>query len=324
MPNTVKRYFVTGGTGFIGTHLIAQLRAAGHDVVALVRNPAKAQALKALGAELAQGDVTERSTLRAPMEGADGVFHLAAWYEVGTDSSRAETVNVEGTRNVLETMRALGIPKGVYTSTLAVNSDTGGRRVDESYRYNGPHLSVYDETKWRAHYEVAEPLIEQGLPLVIVMPGVVYGPGDTSQLGALLQQAVKGKRVMLPGGKTGVCWVHVEDVASAHGLAMERGELGETYIIAGPCHTFREGFEMAARVTNQRLQAVWLAPGLLRGMARVMGIVEKVLPVPADYSAETMRVTGGTTYYGDNSKAKQELGYAPHSLEEGLRNTFSS
>jgi nucleoside-diphosphate-sugar epimerase len=321
---TIKRYFVTGGTGFIGGHLVRQLRNNGHEVVALVRNPAKAEALEALGARLAKGDVTEPDTLRAPMKGADGVFHLAAWYRVGTDSSRAEAANVEGTRNVLKTMQALGIPKGVYTSTLAVNSDTGGWRVDESYRYRGPHLSTYDETKWRAHYEVAAPFIEQGLPLVIVMPGVVYGPGDTSQLGKLLLRAVTGKRLLLPGGRTGVCWAHVEDVARAHVLAMERGrgQPGESYIIAGPCHSFRAGFETAARVTGQPLRAVWLQPGLLRGTARVMAVVEKALPVPADYTAEAMRVTGGTTYYGDNGKAKRELGYAPRSLEEGLRDTF--
>ncbi len=318
------RYFVTGATGFIGGHLVRQLREAGHEVVALVREPARAQALAAQGVELARGDVTYRGTLRAPMEGADGVFHLAAWYEIGTDSSQAEAINVEGTCHVLETMQVLGIPKGVYTSSLAVNSDTGGQSMDETYRYAGSHLSAYDETKWRAHYEVAEPLIAQGLPLVVVMSGVVYGPGDTSQSGALLRRAVEGKRVLLPAGKTGACWAHVEDVARAHLLAMARGEPGESYIIAGPCHTFREVFETAARVAGQPLRAVWLPPRLLQGMAKVMDIVEKVLAVPPDFSAEAMRVTGGTTYFGDNGKAKRELGYVPRSLEEGLRDTFAA
>lgn len=317
------RYFVTGGTGFIGGYLVKQLLEAGHEVVALVRDPTKAQDLAALGAQLAQGDVTERETLQAPMEGADGVFHLAAWYKVGTDSRQAEAINVGGTRNVLETMRVLRIPKGVYTSTLAVNSDTGGRRVDEAHRYDGPHLSAYDETKWRAHYEVAEPLMAAGLPLVVVMPGAVYGPGDTSQLGALLRRAVAGERLLLPGGRTGMCWAHVEDVARAHALAMERGTPGESYIVAGPCHTFREGFETAARVASQPLRALWVPPGVLKGTARVVNLLERVLPVPADLSAEAMRVTSGTTYYGDNGKARRELGYAPRSLEDGLRDTFT-
>ena len=317
-----RRYFVTGGTGFIGLELVRQLREAGHEVVALVRDPAKAEQLAAVGATLTKGDITDRASLAEPMADADGVFHLAAWYEVGTDSRRAHAVNVEGTRNVLETMRALGVPKGVYTSTLAINSDTRGRHVDESYRYRGPHLSAYDESKWRAHVEVAEPMMQAGLPLVIVMPGAVYGPGDTSQLGALLKQAHAGRRLLLPGGRTGLCWGHVEDVARAHRLAMERGEVGETYIVAGPCHTFREGFETLERVTGRLLRAIFMPPVVLRGMARVMGVVEKLVPVPPTYTAEALRVAGGTTYYGDNAKAKRELGYAPRPLEQGLRDTF--
>jgi nucleoside-diphosphate-sugar epimerase len=315
------RYFVTGATGFIGGVLVRQLRDAGHDMVALVRDLKKAASLEALGVELAQGDVTERGTLRAPMMGADGVFHAAAWYAVGTDSSRAVAINVEGTRNVLETMQALAIPKGVYTSTLAVNSDTKGRRVDETYRYTGPHLSAYDETKARAHFEVAVPLIEQGLPLVIVMPGLVYGPGDTSQMGAVLRQAVEGRLVTLPGDAAG-CWAHVDDVVAGHVLAMEKGEPGETYVIAGPCHSWREVFEVAARVTGTKLRALWTPGAVMRGMARVMGVAEKVLPVPSTFRAETLRELGGTTYFGDNSKAKRELGYAPRSLEDGMRDTF--
>lgn len=316
------RYFVTGATGFIGGELVRQLRAGGHDVVALVRDVKKAAPLEALGVALAQGDVTARGTLRAPMTGADGVFHLAAWYGVGGDTSRAEAINVQGTRNVLEAMQALGVPKGVYTSSLAVNSDTRGMQVDEAYRFDGRHLSAYDATKARAHFEVAVPLMAQGLPLVIVMPGAVYGPDDTSQLGALLRDATAGKRLMLPGGGTGLCWAHVADVARGHLLAMERGEPGETYIIAGPCHTYREAFEAASRAAGTRLRASWLPPALLRALAGPTGAVERLLPLPADFSAEAMRVTGGTTYYGDNGRARRALGYAPRPLEEGMRDTF--
>ena len=318
------RYFVTGGTGFVGSHLIHRLLSDGHAVVALVRDPSRAGALADAGAELAEGDITERDSLHAPMAGADGIFHLAALYAIGIDPERAARINVEGTRNVLEVMRQLGIRKGVYTSTLAVNSDTDGRRVDESYRHDGPHLSAYDETKWRAHYEVAEPLVREGLPLVTVMPGVIYGPGDTSQVGDLLRQALRGERVVLPGPPTGACWAHVDDVVDGHVRAMEEGTPGEEYIIAGPCHTFKDAFETAARVAGKDLKAVFVAPGLLRTLASVMAVVEKALPVPAGYSAEAMRATGGTTYYGDNGKAKRELGYAPRDLEQGFRDLFAA
>lgn len=89
------------------------------------------------------------------------------------DKSDGVKINIEGTRNVLELMKELRIQKGVYTSTLAVNSDTYGQLVDETYHFTGKHLSEYDRTKWVAHYEVADPMIASGLPLVIVMPGVI-------------------------------------------------------------------------------------------------------------------------------------------------------
>jgi nucleoside-diphosphate-sugar epimerase len=162
------KYFITGATGFVGGVLAKQLREAGHEVRASVRSLEKAKDLQTLGVKLYKGDVTEKESMREPMTGVDGVFHVAGWYKIGTkDKSGGEQVNIQGTRNVLELMQELKIPKGVYTSTLAVNSDTHGQIVDESYRFAGKHLSEYDRTKAVAH-EIAEEFITKGLPLVIV------------------------------------------------------------------------------------------------------------------------------------------------------------
>jgi nucleoside-diphosphate-sugar epimerase len=151
-------------------------------VIALVRTPEKAGPLRDLGdaVTIAAGDITNRDSLRAPMTGVDGVFHCAAWYKLGVPApdagqAEAERINVEGTRNVLETMRELRVAKGVYTSTLAVFSDTGGREVDETHFHPGPFLSVYERTKWRAHYDVALRLIADGLPGVLKAASVVMG-----------------------------------------------------------------------------------------------------------------------------------------------------
>src|ERR1035438_9499338 len=191
------KYFITGATGFIGGELTRQLLARGHQVVALVRSPAAE--LAQLGVTLQQGDITDRASLRAGMTGVDGVFHVAAWYKLGEPDRRAaERINVEGTRNVLETMRDLGIARGVYTSTQAVFSDTHGRKVDETYRYDGKHLTEYDRTKWLAHYEVALPLARAGLPLVVVQPGVVYGPGDKSLIARTFAEVRQGKLSFVP------------------------------------------------------------------------------------------------------------------------------
>src|SRR5262245_26376410 len=126
-------YFLTGATGFIGARVARQLVEAGHQVAAVVRSPEKAHELAAMGVAVHKGDVTDKAGMRAPMAGVDGVFHIAGWYKIGVRDKRAgEQINVEGTRNVLELMQQLSIPKGVYTSTLAINSDTHGKLVDET------------------------------------------------------------------------------------------------------------------------------------------------------------------------------------------------
>ncbi|MEK6322553.1 MAG: NAD-dependent epimerase/dehydratase family protein [Acidobacteriota bacterium] len=316
------KYFLTGATGFVGGRLARQLVEAGHQVVAVVRNPAKAQDLADLGIAVHQGDVTDKESLRAPMSGVDGVFHVAAWYKVGVkDKREAEATNVQGTRNVLELMWELGIPKGVYTSTLAVFSDTHGRLVDEEFRYSGPHLSEYDRTKAMAHREVAEPMMAAGLPLVIVQPGLIYGPGDTSIVRQTLIQFLQSKLPMIPK-ESAYCWAHVDDVARGHILAMEKGRTGESYILAGPPHTFIEAIELAEQITGVPAPRMQVAPGMIKAMAAMMGAVEKVLPVPEAYTKESLRVTAGVTYLGDNAKARRELGYNPRPLQRGLAETL--
>lgn len=316
------KYFVTGATGFVGSHVVQQLVAQGHEVVVSVRAPAKAKELAELGVTITQGDVTDKESMRAPMQGVDGVFHIAGWYKVGVrDKSDGSRINIQGTRNVLELMQELGIKKGVYTSTLAVNSDTHGVLVDETYHYHGKHLSEYDRTKWVAHYEVADPLIAAGLPLVIVMPGLIYGPGDTSAVRTTFLQYLQRKLPVLPL-KTAFSWAHVDDIARGHILVMEQGKVGESYIIAGPTHTLIEGMQLAQKITGVPMPRLRMSPGMMKAMSATMGVVEKVFTVPADYSAEYLRISAGVTYIGSNAKARRELGYTPRPLEEGLTETL--
>jgi nucleoside-diphosphate-sugar epimerase len=315
------KYFLTGATGFIGARVARQLAEAGHQVVVVVRSPNKAQNLADLRIAIHKGDVTDKESMRAPMAGVDGVFHIAGWYKIGVRDKRpAEQINVQGTRNVLELMRELGIPKGVYTSTLAVNSDTHGKLVDETYRYDGPHLSEYDRSKWAAH-QVAEQFIAGGLPLVIVMPGLVYGPGDTSSVRTTLIQYLQRKLPMIPRGSA-FSWAHVDDIARGHILAMEKGVPGESYIIAGPTSTLEDALVLAEQITGVPAPRLRAAPGLLKAMSRLMGVVEKVVPVPDAYSAEYLRINAGVTYIGDNAKARRELGYNPRPLKVGLAETL--
>jgi nucleoside-diphosphate-sugar epimerase len=314
-------YFLTGATGFLGGVLARQLVASGHVVRAVVRTPAKADALRALGVQLVAGDVTDAASMRDPMRGADGVFHVAGWYKIGLrDSAPAQGVNVEGTRNVLQLMRDLRIPKGVYTSTLAVNSDTRGHLVDETYRFEGPHLSVYDRTKAEAH-RLADDFIRGGLPLVIVQPGAIYGPGDTSGIRTTFLQLLRRELPAVPR-RTAFAWAHVEDVARGHVLAMERGTPGRTYFLAGPVHTLEGALDLAAEIAGVPAPRVRLPPGVLRGASILVRPIERLMPWPSAFTSEGLRVIAGVTYIGTSARAQQELGWQPRPLRDGLSETL--
>ena len=319
----MAKYFLTGATGFLGSELAKQLVGRGHKVVALVRSPEKARLLKTIGVELHEGDITDRATLLAPMTGVDGVFHMAAWYKVGVADPQADHINVDGTRIVLEAMRESGIPKGVYTSTVAVFSDTKGAVPDEQYRYDGPHLSIYDRSKWMAHYQVALPMIAEGLPLVIVMPGLIYGPGDTSGMHTALVDLLRGRLPMTPA-RTAFCWAHVEDTARGHILAMEKGVPGETYIITGPQHTFEDAFDLVARLAKVRPPLLHPGPRMMKVIATLMTQVQRIKVLPSALTPEALRVLAGTTYFGSNAKAVRDLGFTARPLAEGMAHALEN
>lgn len=314
------KYFLTGATGFLGGQLTKMLIEKGDEVVAVVRDTRKAEKLQSLGVKIYKGDITNKESMHEPMKGCDGVFHVAAWYKVGArDKSPAWKINVEGTRNVLELMKELNIPIGVYTSTLAINSDTNGKLVDESYHYSGEYLSEYERTKAKAH-EIAMDFIREGLPLVIVMPGLIYGPDGTSLSDEALRLFLKKKLPVIPK-KSALCWGHVEDTARAHILAMEKAAAGSKYIIAGPKYELVEAFGLASEITGIK-KPMTVPPVMLKISAALSSIVDKLLPLPEMYSPETLRVQAGVTYIGDSSKAINELGFNPRPLHDGLKETL--
>ncbi len=255
------KIFVTGASGFIGSHLVAKLIVRGHSVVCLVRDPSRATQLARQGAILASGDVTNRDSMREPMRGADAVFHLAGWYALGIrrdEINSMRAINVDGTRNVLELAVDLGVPKVMHTSTVGVFGNTHGQVVDESYRAAKDTLkSEYERTKWAAHYEIAVPLQQRGAPVIILQPGGVTGAGDSAQHVVLYKFFLRRFPVMF-GASSGVTWAHVDDIAEGHILAMERGRVGESYILAGPAMTYRELMEQFAKITGLPGPKIWL------------------------------------------------------------------
>lgn len=313
------KYFVTGATGLIGSHVVDELVRNGDEVIAVTRSASNATHLPT-SVTVVEGDITDKETLRAAIAGVDGVFHIAGWASVGPgprNVATAERINVDGTRNVLELMAEYDIPKGVYTSTVGVHSLDGGR-IDESTAYDGPLPSVYLRSKWRAHHEVVAPMVADGLPLVTVLPGAVFGPRDrlVGSIRGLFRDYLQENLPVIPRG-TGGPLDYVADTASGQVLAMEHGSTGEEYIVAGESHTFVEIFDVAEELTGIPAPRA-VSPRVFSALARVMAVAERVVEPPEPLQPERLRVFAGTNLTVDNSKATSELGIDFRSLEEGL------
>jgi dihydroflavonol-4-reductase len=315
------KVFVTGGTGFIGGEVARQLRQRGDEVACLVRSPEKAGKLTELGCELVSGDLGDETAIRAGMEGCDAVIHAAAMYEVGIPASQRAPMreaNLGGTERVLGAALQAQVPKVVYVSTVGVFGDTHGQIVDESYEHPAVDFtSAYEETKWEAH-QAAKRLIADGLPCVIVQPGGVYGPGDTSSIGQLLDQFLSGKMPLLPFPELGICLTHVEDIAGGILLGLDRGKAGETYVISGPATTMREAIGVVADLAGRKPPRGALPTPLLKAMIPIGPLVGKIMGQPPNLR-ELISSADGVTFWASYDKARRELGYEPRGLEEGLR-----
>ena len=312
------RAFVTGGTGFIGRRLIDDLLAAGYEVTALVRTFDRARALPAAVRTIA-GDVNKPASLRLGLRGAEVVFHLAAWRNSGVrlkDQPRLARTNVDGTRQVLELAGELGVGRIVYTSALSVYDLGSGRLLDETCpTRSAPTDSEYERSKHRAHIDVVRPLQQQGLPVTIVCPSLVFGPGDPSPLRGLLRAFARRRLpAMLDGSAHN--WTFVDDVARGHRLAAERGRAGETYFLAGPALTYRQLFAAAERATGLPAPKVWLPGGVAGSLGTVLARANPGL-------AEVLRGLEGPPGLASAAKAQAELGWQPSPLEDGLRATIA-
>jgi nucleoside-diphosphate-sugar epimerase len=321
-----ERVFLTGGTGFIGRRLTAKLRARGDEVVALVRDPSKAGALRELGCELVAGDVTASDTIRSAMAGCHAAIHNAGMYEVGIPSRERPAMfeaNVRGTECVLDAAVDVGLAKIVYVSTVNVFGNTLGQVVDETYRRppGDRYLTYYDETKFRAHQAALE-RVAKGAPVVIAQPGGVYGPNDHSSIGTMIQQAGKGSLRFLTFPDMGANFVYVDDAADGILLALEGGRAGESYVIGGEIGTLGDVLRRAARLSGQKAPRLTM-PGWLVKLSIPLGpLVGKLMGQPPNLG-ELIRAADGVTYWATDAKARRELGYQPRDLDTGLRQTLA-
>src|SRR3954447_6348541 len=321
------RIFLTGGTGFIGRRVAERLRSRGDDVVALVRTPAKGAVLTTLGCEIVEGDLAARDAIERGVAGADAVVHAGADYRVGVPKRERGALfaaNVEGTKTVLDAAIAAGVGRILYVSTGNVFGNTGDTVADESYERNlaDGFLSAYDESKYFAHQE-AKLRIAAGAPICIVQPGAVYGPGDTSQVGNMIDQVRTGKLKLMMFPEFTLSYVHVDDLADGIVLALDKGRTGESYVLGGEEADMRRLVTEVARLSGRTPPRLAMPAAVMKAGIPIGPVIGKAMGFPPNL-AELIRTSDGVRIRMTDAKARSELGYDPRPLREGLRETLAA
>ena len=316
------RVVVTGGAGLVGRAVVGVLRERGDTVVALVRAPGRASFLTDLGAELVHDDLSDVDRLTALLTDADSVIHAAGSYRIGIPPSERPAMwdaNVETTTRVIDAAVAARVPRVVHVSTVNVFGDTHGEVVDESYRRDlgEGFLSWYDETKYRAH-EIAEQRIAAGAPLLIIMPSQVYGPGDHSGFGEQLQLAHAGKLRYRAVDDVDIGFVHADDLAAGITAALDRGRVGQSYVLSGPGTTLANAIAIAATLGGHSSPRLRIPDAMVRAVAPLGRLIGQ------PNLAEIVSASAGVTYLASSAKAEAELGFTARDIETGLRDTFSA
>jgi dihydroflavonol-4-reductase len=230
--------------------------------------------------------------------------------------------NVLGTQRVIDAAVEAGASRIVYVSTGNVYGNTRRKAVDESYERPQPpeFLSYYDETKWMAH-KVAADRIAKGAPVIIAMPGGVYGPDDPSELGNLIDQTRTGKLKLRMFPEAGFNFVYVEDLADGILAVYDQGKIGESYNLAGQQGTLGDLIDKTAELVGRKPPRVTLPPAAMKLAIPIGPLVGKAMGFPGNLG-ELIRTSDGVTFWMTDQKARSELGFAPRDLDAGLRQTL--
>ncbi len=311
--------FVTGGTGFIGAHLVRALLARGRTVRCLVRSSSRLSNLEGLPVEIVTGDVTDAASLARAMGGAKIVYHCAADYRLSARHPREiHAANVEGTRNVLAAASEIGAERVVHTSSVgALGLTHDGRPGNEKTPVEPRSLiGHYKKSKHEAEC-VAVEFAARGLPVVIVNPSTPVGERDIkpTPTGQMIVDFLN--RRMPAYVETGLNLVDVRDVAEGHVLAAEKGRVGEKYILGNRDMTLKEIFDALSKLTGVPSPAIKLPHWIPLAAAAVSTLASKVAARPPRVPLEGVRMSRHKMYF-DSSKAVRELGLPQSPVEEAL------
>jgi dihydroflavonol-4-reductase len=314
------KVLVTGGSGFVGSHLVRRLLERNSEVRCLVRASSRLDNLNNLPVEFATGDLRDVESIKQAVRGANIVYHCAADYRLWcADPREMYESNVSGSRNVMQAAFDEGIERVVYTSTVgALGLNDDGTPADEQTPVSvDDMIGHYKRSKFLAEAEVRE-WAARGLPVVIVNPSTPVGEFDIkpTPTGKIIVDFLKGK--MFGYVDTGMNLIDVRDCAEGHILAGQRGRVGERYILGGTNLTLKEMFDALAGVTNipsPRMQVPhWVAETYAR-LENFWAI--NVARRAPDVPVESVRMSRHRMWF-DSSKAARELGLPQHPIEEAL------
>jgi dihydroflavonol-4-reductase len=314
---------VTGANGFVGCHVVRELLKTGVVVRALVRKDADLRALAGFDCQRVVGDLRDASAIVEFAHGCDTIYHIAADYRLWVpDPAPMYAANVEGTRNLLEAGRRAKVKRIVHTSTVgALGIVSGGSGREDTPVRLEDMVGPYKRSKFLAE-QLAVTAAREGLPVVIVNPSTPIGPLDykPTPTGRIITDFLN--RRMPAYVDTGLNLAPVEDIASGHLLAAERGLIGEKYILGGENLTLAEMLNRLAQLSGLDAPRFRLPYGVALAFACGAEAVARVTLRPPRASVTEVRMARKRMFF-DDAKARRELGYNPGSVDEALRRAIA-
>lgn len=314
---------ITGGTGFVGSHIARVLADAGHEVRVLHRASSRLDALAGIPYESALGDILDADSLRAACQGCDWVFHVAAVADYWrADAARMFEANVEGTRRVLRAAREAGVRRVVFTSSAAaIGLRPDNQPADESVPFNlPPERFPYGYSKAQAQ-QVVDEAVQSGQDVVTVNPVIIMGPGDLNMISGTYIAQVKRLGPLVPVPSGGISVIDVRDVARLHLAAAERGRTGERYILTTANYTQREWLGMIADVVGVRRPMLPVPDFALPVTASLIDLARRIgIQTPIDSNQARL---GSRFIYFDGRKAWEELGRPQVEMRQSLLDTYT-
>jgi nucleoside-diphosphate-sugar epimerase len=309
---------VTGGAGYIGGKLVQSLLARQEKVKVFDLRAESASHLARKGAELISGDVLDREAVRTAFDGCDRLFHAAALFDMWQPDKRAYyEVNVEGTRNVLEAALEVGIERAVHTSSAVTIGEPQDELGHEETVHRGHFLSDYERSKYLGELGALE-MLQRGLPLVCVNPTTVYGPGQLQHMTGALVRFLNGRLPAVVDARLN--FVYIDDVVRGHLLAMEKGAVGQRYILGGENSSLVRFLRLAAEIAGVEREPRTVPDWFLKVTAGVMGAMSRLTGRRPSVSPDEVR-TALHSFIFDTRKARTELGTEDTPLREGLQET---